>query len=67
MVTVTTSERKYQGTLLEVTDEGVKVKHIDVVKVPPKNKKQEMEFETFIPFSDIQKTECVIMFKNKII
>lgn len=67
MVTVTTSERKYQGTLLEVTDEGVKVKHIDVVKVPPKNKKKEMEFETFIPFSDIQKTECVIMFKNKII
>ena len=67
MVTVTTAERKYQGTLLEVTDDNVKVKHIDVVKVPPKNKKKELEFETIIPFSDIQKTECVIMFKNKII
>lgn len=67
MVTVTTAARKYQGELLEVKDESVVVKHIDVVKVPPKNKKKEMEFVTEIPFADIQKTECVIMFKNKII
>lgn len=67
MVTVTTAARKYQGELLEVKDESVVVKHIDVVKVPPKNKKKEMEFVTEIPFVDIQKTECVIMFKNKII
>lgn len=67
MVTVTTAARKYQGELLEVKDESVVVKHIDVVKVPPKNKKKEMEFVSEIPFADIQKTECVIMFKNKII
>ncbi|MBR7034330.1 MAG: ribosome assembly cofactor RimP [Bacteroidales bacterium] len=67
MVTVTTAARKYQGELLAVGDESVTVKHIDVVKVPPKNKKKEMEFTTGIPFADIQKTECVILFKNKII
>lgn len=67
MVTVTTAQRKYQGTLLAVTDDSVTVKHIDVVKVPPKNKKKEMEFTTEIPFSEIEKTECVILFKNKII
>lgn len=66
-VTVTTDTRKYQGELLTVTDTSVTVKHIDVVKVPPKNKKKEMEFVTEIPFSNIQKTECVIVFKNKII
>jgi ribosome maturation factor RimP len=66
-VTVTTAARKYQGELLAVTDNSVTVKHIDVVKVPPKNKKKEMEFVTEIPFTDIQKTECVIVFKNKII
>jgi len=66
-VRVTTAERKYVGELLSVCEESVTVKHIDVVKVPPKNKKKEMEFETVIPFSDIQKTECVILFKNKII
>ena len=67
MVTVTTAARKYLGELLEVTDESVTVRHKDIVKVPPKNKKKEMEFETVIPFADIQKTECVIQFKNKII
>ncbi|MCR4801152.1 MAG: ribosome assembly cofactor RimP [Bacteroidales bacterium] len=67
MVTVTTAVRKYLGELLEVTDESVTVRHKDIVKVPPKNKKKEMEFETVIPFADIQKTECVIQFKNKII
>ena len=67
LVTVTTAARKYLGELLEVTDESVIVRHKDIVKVPPKNKKKEMEFETVIPFADIQKTECVIQFKNKII
>lgn len=67
MVTVTTSEKKYCGTLLSVTEEGVAIRYKEVVKVPPKNKKKEMEFEKEIPFSEIQKTECVIMFKNKII
>ena len=67
LVTVTTAARKYLGELLEVTDESVTVRHKDIVKVPPKNKKKEMEFETVIPFADIQKTECVIQFKNKII
>ncbi|MCQ2959906.1 MAG: ribosome assembly cofactor RimP [Bacteroidales bacterium] len=67
MVTVTTEARKYVGELLAVTEELVTVKHKEIVKVPPKNKKKEMEFTTEIPFSDIQKTECVIMFKNKII
>src|SRR5574344_1426419 len=66
-VTVTTAARKYQGELLAVTDNSVTVKHIDVVKVPPKNKKKEMEFVTEIAYTDIQKTECVIVFKNKII
>lgn len=67
MVTVTTAARKYQGVLQSVTEQSVVVKHKDVVKVPPKNKKKEMEFETEISFADIQKTECVIMLKNKII
>lgn len=67
MVCVTTAERKYVGEMLSATEEQVVVKHKDVVKIPPKNKKKEMEFVTEIPFGDIQKTECVIMFKNKII
>lgn len=67
MVTVTTAARKYQGELLNVCEESVTVRHKDVVKIPPKNKKKEMEFETTIPFADIQKTECVILYKNKII